>query len=255
MLSTAETFLSANWVAILVGVAGAVATVVVYLVTRRVMRPTWCVRTTDLVSKRTGELSGLSVKFNAQEVSDLSVSTIVFFNNGSDPIRHHDIAPAAPLKLFVKEGATILDSSIVVANNPANRVAIRLDVAANQALIDFDYLGAREGAVFDVVHFGGNAAAGVTGIVIGARLAYQKGADPDPVGFVLGLVGGLLTLGAAAFVANAFFRHTDPTSIAAGVIVVGVFALFGVYEIRYAVQLKRLELPLGLRVFYERRYR
>lgn len=198
MVSDAEAFLAANWFALVIGLAGVAATVVVYLVTRRVKRPTWSVRTTDLVTKRTGELRGLSVRFNSQEVSDLSVSRIVFFNKGADPIRRADIAPAAPLKIYVQKGVTILDASLVAANNPANRVAIRLDSAANQALIDFDYLGSREGAVFDVVHFGGDAAAGVTGIVIGAEgLAYEKSADPDPNGFWIGLVGGLRTMGAA----------------------------------------------------------
>jgi hypothetical protein len=246
---TEMAFLAANWLTLLAIVVGLVATVGVYLRTRRVKRPTWSVRTTDLVTKRTGELPGLSVKFNAQDVSDLSVSRIVFFNSGNDPIRRSDIAPAAPLKVFVEKGATVLDTSLVVANNPANRVAIQLDTTANQALLDFDYLGAREGAVFDVVHFGGNAAAAVTGIVIGGQgLQYRRIADPDPNGFVIGWVGGLLTMGVAGYLGYVVFQKpTDTaTTIVIGTIVVGLFAFAAFAEVGYAVRLRRNEVPVGL---------
>jgi hypothetical protein len=256
--SAVEAFLSANWLTILALVAGIAATVVAYLFGRRVKRPTWSVRTTDLVTKRTGELRGLSVRFNSQEVSDLSVSRIVFFNKGADPIRRADIAPAAPLKIYVQKGATILDASLVAANNPANRVAVRLDSAANQALIDFDYLGSREGAVFDVVHFGGDAAAGVTGIVIGAQgLAYAKTADPDPNGFWIGLIGGLFTMGAAVYLGYVFFQKPADmaSTIVMGIVVVGLFALAAFVEVGYSVRLRRNEVPAGLKAFYERRYR
>lgn len=257
MGSAVEAFFSANWLTILALVAGIAATVVAYLFGRRVKRPTWSVRTTDLVTKRTGELRGLSVRFNSQEVSDLSVSRIVFFNKGADPILRTDIAPAAPLTIFVQEGATILDASLVVANNPANRVAIRLDAATNRAFIDFDYLGAREGAVFDVVHFGGDAAAGVTGIVIGAQgLAYEKGVDPDHNGFVIGLVGGLFTLSVAAYLGYDFFlKKPTQSSIVIGIVVVALAAFAAVWEIGYPTRLRLREMPLGLKAFYERRYR
>jgi hypothetical protein len=256
------TVLADNWLALLVGFGGIIATIAVYWFTRRVKEPVWSAHTTDLVTKRTGELPGLAVEFKGKSISDLSVSRVVFFNRGSDPIRRADIAPAARLAVTVPKDVTILDASLVTANNRANRMGIALDKLTNTAPIDFDYLSKNDGAVFDIVHFGGvRASAAVTGAIIGAsgvRYINIRKADPSLLGglFVATLltlalaVGGLLVAYRQELIRPSTFL--GPSLAAA---FTGAAIPLGIASATVLFQATRMTVPKGLGVFNERRYR
>ncbi len=251
----AWTLIVNNWLPILIGVAGIVATVAVYSFTRRAKEPTWSVRTTDVVTKRTGGLTGLAVTFNGQTVSDLSVSRIVIFNGGNDPIRRTDIAPAAPLSLTVPTDASMLDASIVAVSNSANRLTVGFDREKNTALIDFDYLSKNEGAVVDVVHFGGTrATAAVTGVIIGAsQLRYLNRQNARLLNAGLGLLSGLLLLVDLILVATLITQFNWFLAFVAGA--VGVAGVAG-YAVSFRAVIRGPRLaPKGLEAFDDRAYR
>jgi hypothetical protein len=250
-LTAVWTLVVDNSVAIAIGLIGIAATVVVYLLTRRVKRPRWSVHTVDLVTKRTAQLQGLSVTFKGKPVSDLSVSRVVLFNAGLEPIRREDIAPAAPLALEVPTDVQMLDATLVKANNKVNRMGVRFDPSSNRALVEFDFLSAKDGGVFDVVHYGGGQpTAIVAGVVIGAMLRQVSVPKPDPIGKVLAWLAGAVSIAGAYYlvqqIATKGFDWGEP------IIFAGFVALPGGL---FLSQFAQHSVPKGLEAFHERGYR
>lgn len=234
----------------MIGLVGVGATVGVYLVTRSVKRPCWSVHTVDLVTKSTAQLRGLTITFNGKPVSDLSVSRVVLFNAGREPIRRQDLAPAAPLALEVPRDVTMLDAALVSENNRVNRIGVRFEPANNRALVDFDYLSTNDGAVFDVVHYGGGQPMAVVGgVVIGARVRQLSVAKPDPVGKVLSWLAGAISVAVAYYLLEQI--ATKGFDWAQLVFLVFVFVPGGIFVSQFAQH----SVPKGLEAFHERGYR
>ena len=249
-MDQALAFVIANWLVIALTIAGIIATVLVYRRSQRVKRPSWSVHTADLVTKRTADLQGLTVLFNGTLVSDLSVSRIVLFNAGADPIRRSDIAPAARLAIEVPSDVTMLDATLVSVNNSINQVEVQFDPITNRALVEFDYLDKDEGAVFDVVHYGGTQpTASVTGVVIGAEPLKHLSIDvPDPYNRRFGVGAGVVAVVALIYFAVQVYTHGWSWGYLAILIFAAVPGLMflSIFEV---------SVPKGLEAFHERRYR
>jgi hypothetical protein len=244
-------FVAANWVGFAVGAAGIIASALFYVRGLRLKRPTWSVHTVDLVTKRTAELQGLTISFKGKPVSDLSVSRIMLFNDGKEPIFSRDIAAAAPLALEVPTDVQMLDATLVAVNNEVNRIGVHFDGPGNRALIEFDRLARGNGAVFDVVHYGGQQpTALVSGVVMGTELRHLSVGKLDRTTRVMAWFSGALAISAAAY----FVQQTVTQGFSFALVLVGLLFVFipGAF---FLSQFAEHPAPHGLEAYYERRYR
>ena len=121
---------------------------------QRTKVPCWGVRTTTLVEGYSSSLADLRIAYKEHLVEDLSVSRIVFWNDGRETIDGGDIAAANPLRVATEGDVRILDAKVVASNNPSSCFSVSLDQGAKWASVAFDYLDKDQGAILQIVHTG-----------------------------------------------------------------------------------------------------
>lgn len=95
----------------------------------------------------------IEVTYSGEAVTNLTVTNVVFWNAGREPIRSQDIPPHEPLSIQPRDGIRILDAEVTQRNNPANDLRSNL-VDSNCIILSFDYLDKDEGCVIQIFHTG-----------------------------------------------------------------------------------------------------
>jgi hypothetical protein len=97
-------------------------------------------------------MGGLEVTYKGHKVDNLTVSKILFWNNGYDTIDSADIVSTDPLR--IDSVNQILDAVIIKTNNSSNQIIAAIGVDGASVNIAFDYLDKNDGAIIQVVHAG-----------------------------------------------------------------------------------------------------
>ncbi len=170
------------------GVAGFVVGIVslglaIYFwrVSLRDMDPRWSIRSMNLVRDRSERLGEIEVTFEGTRVANLSVSKIMFWNQGRGVINASDIVPGYPLRITGPSGRRVLSVKELTVNNPPSRLVVTPD--GDGAAITFDYLGRGHGGVYLIVHDGCSSGdLAITGAIKGAdriTKVYLSAGDED----------------------------------------------------------------------------
>lgn len=128
--------------------------VIFFIKSRRSKEPRYAIRSTNLIRDFTSRLEALEMTYAGKRISNLTVTKLLFWNNGKDTINGRDIASADPLMVKVKDEYKILDSSLLYTKNDANQFSIRHSDDGSHVLIQFDYLDQGEGGVIQLLHTG-----------------------------------------------------------------------------------------------------
>lgn len=136
--------------------------------------PRWAIRTTPVITSSHSSVEGLKISYRGQQVSTLSVSTILFWNAGRSTLDKTDIATANPPRIVAKEGVMILEGTVVEMNNPSSDFSIQLDAEGKSLTLLFEYLDNDNGAVIRVIHTGSSASnVHITGALKGVKAIKQ----------------------------------------------------------------------------------
>lgn len=117
-------------------------------------------RTTKLVEGLSNIYSGLEIFFRGEKQDNVSVTKLVFWNRGKQPIRREDLVVKEPLTVQAKERVTILDAKLLYPENDnANEVILNVNQehSTQKFEITFDFLDKDEGFVLQVIHTGGES--------------------------------------------------------------------------------------------------
>ena len=157
------------------GLIGIILAVLFYIKSRRYKAPMYEISSTTLIENLSAKLTGLEVNFKGIPQERITVSRLVFWNDGSDTIRLTDLTNMAPITIQLASGAKLLDASVVHVSEEANQFSIitkqesTQEDAPSHIIISFDYLDKYEGGVIQIVHTGKSThAISVTGKVKGA---------------------------------------------------------------------------------------
>ena len=71
---------------------------------QRARTPSWAIRTTNLIRDYTSKLSDLEIRYRQQQVKDLSISRVVFWNDGAETIDREDVASTDPVRIAAAAG-------------------------------------------------------------------------------------------------------------------------------------------------------
>ena len=100
-------------------------------------------------------LGEIKILFNDVAVPLVVVTQLAVWNTGNTVVKGSDIVTSDPLKICFEEGIVILDAQRVAATQEANDFRIRISEAdGSRAFLEFDYLNARDGAKFQIIHTG-----------------------------------------------------------------------------------------------------
>ena len=136
--------------------------------------PRWAIRSTPVITSSHRSVEGLKIWYRGQQVSTLTVSTILLWNAGRGTLDKTDIVSANPPRIAAKEGAMILDGTVVEVNNPSSDFNTQLDAEGNNLTLSFEYLNSGDGAVIRVIHTGPSAGnIHITGALKGVKAIKQ----------------------------------------------------------------------------------
>jgi hypothetical protein len=94
------------------------------------------------------------VTYHGHPVENLTVTRLVFWNAGREPIHQTDIPSKYPCRISVPKGNRILGVKTRFVKNPANLFSCILSADGSNADIKFEYLGKDDGGILDVIHTG-----------------------------------------------------------------------------------------------------
>jgi hypothetical protein len=152
----------------LLGLIGVLATIFAYIKQRRVKRLSYSVQSTSFIRDYKSTIPRLDVTYDGRTIQNLTITTFLIWNSGTETIDNADIANADPLQFIPDEDSTILYCEVAAMSLPANRVSI----TSNK--LSFDYLDKDEGAVVKILHTGISSSVQFFGTLKGTTVRSQK---------------------------------------------------------------------------------
>lgn len=163
-----------NWLTLMLGVGGIIATFlgiyIGYLLGRKDKCPCYKVRSNNLVKGLTQKISELEIHYHGHgaPVENVTVTRILLWNSGRDPIKASDVVKAEPITVRMKNPCTILSATLVYQQEPSNQFEITRRQDKTAATVSFNHMGYMEGVIVQVVHTGmSNNDLELTGRIIG----------------------------------------------------------------------------------------
>ncbi len=171
------------WVSIsgvLISVFSVILAVYFYRKSRVLKRPFCIISNRNVIDSSINKTSGLEVKYKGIDVSNLSVSSIVFWNAGSNTIRGEDIPQKTPFEITTNNGAVIYNVENRFVKRDSNAIEFTLSKGDSKKVdIKFDFLDRNDGFILDVVHSGASAKAlNLEATFIGSEPLMQRDTIP-----------------------------------------------------------------------------
>jgi hypothetical protein len=135
----------------------AVVSLLVTMRARRTKKPAWAIRSNNLISLAEPSSNGLTVLFHDQPVPSLTVSKLLFWNDGSETINAKDVAPNDPLRVKATKEVAILDIKILDTTVSPSGFAYSISPDNSSFRLEFGFLEPGRGAVSQVVHSGASS--------------------------------------------------------------------------------------------------
>lgn len=151
-------FMQTDIVGLSIGIAGiligVIASYYFYRKSVRIKEPCWAIRTNNLIQGYSAQLDNLRVLYQDVNIENLTISKILFWNDGIETIDRGDIETANHLRIFSLDGVELLDAKVLTTNNQSCQFTVNLSSDKTNALLNFDYLDKKQGAVIQIVHTG-----------------------------------------------------------------------------------------------------
>ena len=135
------------------------------------------IRPPDYVNSfmHTPQLDNLRVFYQGVNIENLTISKILFWNDGTETIDREDIETVNHLRILSSNGVELLDAKVLTTNNQSCQFTVNLSSDKTSALLSFDYLDKKQGAVIQIVHTGTSSKdLNVTGDIKGAIAIKNK---------------------------------------------------------------------------------
>jgi len=97
----------------------------------------------------------LSLKYDNEDIQNLTITNILLCNAGNETINFTDIAKADPIKIYSLNKENILSLNIIYTNNRANNFKLlRAHNNKYSYILHFDYIDKRDKVVIKALHSG-----------------------------------------------------------------------------------------------------
>lgn len=123
-----------------------------YFLSKKEKSPSFNIKHFNLVKGHIRKLDRVKITYDDEEVEDLTLTRVSFWNQGRETIDKSDIAQADPIRIQLPEGAILLESSLDYVHNPVNNISIHLSEDRRCLYISFDYLYISEGCTLTLYH-------------------------------------------------------------------------------------------------------
>jgi len=159
------------------GIISAIIAIILFIVSVtlslrlvRKKRPVWAYRTINIIGLGTDAPRELQLTYDGKPVRDVYRTTIIVFNNGSEPIRANDVT--APITISLAGGEILSQPTIKARSNDEINFSAKQTGNSN-IVVDFQYLDHNDGAVFDVIHTAVQQISCGANIIGAKKIAYK----------------------------------------------------------------------------------
>jgi hypothetical protein len=113
----------------------------------------------NLINGYSTQFEDLKIKFKEKDIENLSVSKILFWNNGSETIDKTDTLEDFPITICAntEKGLEILDAKVLETNNIASNFSAVVLNGGRYVVLSFEYLDSQDGAIIQIIHTGAGA--------------------------------------------------------------------------------------------------
>ncbi|MDP6500883.1 MAG: hypothetical protein QGI51_05715 [Dehalococcoidales bacterium] len=146
MQNLQQIFADPLWTLLIGIVATLVFSIVIYHKSKRLRKPTYFIRSTNLVTGFSKKLDKLQLLYDNNSIETITVSKIAFWNDGAETVEESNIVEAG-------DDCDILDAHFVQENDAAKKFSVAL-VSSKLAGIRFESLDKGEGGVIQLIPTG-----------------------------------------------------------------------------------------------------
>lgn len=136
-----------------IAIIGIILAIIFYLRSRRARKPSFFMRSYNLVTDFSSKLDKLQLLYGNTNIENLTVSKIAFWNDGAETIEWSHIVEADPVRIEAVGKCDIIDAYVIKENNTANKFRVEV-VNSKSVKILFDYIDKGEGGVIQLIHTG-----------------------------------------------------------------------------------------------------
>ncbi len=139
-------------VGILLGIVGVLVTI--YMT--RTKKPLFRIRSNNIIHGEKNSVEGLEVRYHGygQPITNLTVSRILFTNEGRGTIRKTDIIATNPVRLRIRNPFVFLSAEILEFTADINKFEIRLSQDRTEINIKFEFIDPGNYVLLQVFHTG-----------------------------------------------------------------------------------------------------
>lgn len=155
----------------LVGLAGLLFSFYIAKRDRRIKELKCGLVSTNIISKSETLFPKLLIKYDNQELENLTITKISIKNTGTDVLKLDDVAEADPITFSTElaKGVRLLDFGITYVDDELNKFKVER-TGENTIRVGFDYIEPKDFVIIQVLHTGKDSNdIKVTGTVIGAK--------------------------------------------------------------------------------------
>lgn len=230
-------------VSFIIAVLGVALAIIFYVKGKKVKSPCYTLRSNNLVRDVVSRIEPLEMRYSGQQIKNLTITKIAFWNAGRDTINNQDVASADPLTVHVKEGYKILDTKILYEKNPTNQFSITTSEDRSYIALQFEYVDKGEGAVIQLIHTGiSHEDIELLGTIKGAGKPTFKYSPTQRRH--IAMMASFLTL--ILGVTSGYLLADIPTPFSAVAVIIGLTISVGL-----VTALLKIRIPKGFDVFEE----
>lgn len=144
------------WVILLTIIFGAIGVIGVIITIKglRYMKPRYSIRSNNLIQNFAAKLTKLNILYDDEKISNVTVSKLIFWNDGNKTILDTDIASSDPFVVEGIEGVKILEVEKIFEKNKTNKFEVEVLEDGKKLAINFEYVDKNEGIIIQIVHTG-----------------------------------------------------------------------------------------------------
>jgi hypothetical protein len=133
---------------------GIVLAILFYFKSRRKKSIMYYFKSDLLIQDFIQKIKGLTIKFFEKNINELTVTKIVFWNNGTETINANDIPTNDKFSIIIANDYDILDVSIINIINITNDINFFISENGKEININFEYLDKSDGFILQILHTG-----------------------------------------------------------------------------------------------------
>lgn len=133
-------------------IIGLMVAAVVHYRERKEKKPVYSMETINVVNNRGRIIDDIHVFWKDQEVPNLSITRIYFYNEGNLPIVASDVLSNNPLRLEMTSGCKILEYSVTMSSQKDNEITLHCSSDGKRLDMQFVYLDPKDRFIVTIYH-------------------------------------------------------------------------------------------------------